>query len=62
MEDAIEAAEREKNRLEFSLADPAVFSNAAEAAKLSAELETASAKVDQLYARWDVLQKLAADA
>jgi ATP-binding cassette subfamily F protein uup len=56
MEAAIEAAENKKSALEAKLADPAVFAKASEVASLSAELETASAEVERLYARWQELQ------
>ena len=59
MEAAIEAAESKKSALEAQLADPAVFSNAGEVARVSSELEAATKEVDRLYARWDELQSLA---
>ena len=59
MEAAIGVAEGKKADLEKSLADPAVFSNPAETAKLSAQLDRASEEVDKLYARWGVLQSMA---
>ncbi len=60
MEAAIEAAERSKAQLEADLARPDVFTNAQEAAKLSAQLERANAEVERLYGRWQELQSLAA--
>ncbi|MEW5741253.1 MAG: ABC-F family ATP-binding cassette domain-containing protein [Myxococcota bacterium] len=58
METAIEAAERKKSALEAQLAEPAVFGNAAELARVSRELEASAKEVDRLYARWDELQRL----
>jgi len=59
MEAAIEAAEAEKAALEAKLAEPSVFSDASEVARVSTALEAASREVDRLYARWDELQTLA---
>jgi ATP-binding cassette subfamily F protein uup len=59
MEAAIEGAEAKKSALEAQLADPAVFSNASEVARVSKELDAATREVDRLYARWDELQSLA---
>ncbi len=59
MEKAIEVAEAKKAELEAMLADPAVFSNAAETAKFSRELELVGFDIDRLYARWGVLQAMA---
>ncbi|MEW6431426.1 MAG: ABC-F family ATP-binding cassette domain-containing protein [Myxococcota bacterium] len=59
MEAAIEAAEAKKAALEAQLADPAVFSNAGEVARVSGELDAAAKEVDRLYARWDELVSLA---
>ncbi len=56
MEAAIEAAETLKASLEAKLGDPAVFADAPEVARLSAELEAATREVDRLYARWQELQ------
>ncbi|MCC6335689.1 MAG: ABC-F family ATP-binding cassette domain-containing protein [Myxococcales bacterium] len=58
MEAAIEAAEANKSSLEAQLAEPSVFSNATEVARVSKELEAAAREVDRLYARWDELQRL----
>jgi ATP-binding cassette subfamily F protein uup len=58
MEAAIEAAETRKSELEGQLSNPSVFSNAAKVAELQKELETASAEVERLYARWQDLQNL----
>jgi ATP-binding cassette subfamily F protein uup len=59
MEAAIEAAEARRAALEARLADPSVFSNSGEVARVSSELEAAVKDVDRLYARWDALQSLA---
>ena len=58
MEAAIEAAETRKADLEAKLADPTVYSSATKVPELQRELETASAEVDRLYARWQELQNL----
>ncbi len=55
IEPAIEAAEAKKAGLEAQLQRPEVFANAAEAARLSKELEAATAEVERLYARWQAL-------
>ena len=60
MEAAIEAAEKKKAELEAQLADPAVYSVGSKVAEVNKALETAAAEVDRLYARWQVLQDLAA--
>ena len=60
MEAAIEAAETKKAELEAQLADPAVYSVGSKVAEVNKALETAAAEVDRLYARWQVLQDLAA--
>ncbi len=59
MEAGIEKAENKKAQLVQTLADPGVFSNAAEAAKVSQQLDNATRDVDHLYARWGVLQAMA---
>jgi ATP-binding cassette subfamily F protein uup len=59
MEAAISAAEKQKSEIELKLADPAVFSKAAEVASLTAELTRVSAEVERLYWRWQELQDLA---
>ncbi len=58
MEAAIGAAEQKKAELEAKLQDPAVFSNATEAARLSDELHAATKAVEHLYWRWQELQSL----
>ncbi len=58
IEEEIEAAELEAGRLRERLYDPGIMSNAAELAKLSAELEKADAKVARLYQRWEELEEL----
>jgi len=58
MEAAIDAAEQKKAALEAQLADPAVFAKASEVAKVSGELQKASAAVERLYGRWQELQNL----
>ena len=58
MEAAIEQAEAAKAAIEAQLLDPSVASRAAELGRLVQELDTQSAEVDRLYARWEELQKL----
>ena len=58
MEAAIDAAEQKKASLEAQLADPAVFAKASEVAKISGELQKASAAIERLYGRWQELQSL----
>ena len=58
MEASIEAAEAKKAALEAKLALPEVFSNAAEVAQVSLELEAATREVERLYARWQELTEL----
>ena len=59
MEASIEAAESKKAGLEAELARPEVFTNASEAARLSAELEQVAHEVERLYQRWQELSALA---
>jgi len=59
IEDAVAAAEEEKERLEALMQDPAVFADAARLVELQAALGQATAEVDRLYARWQELQDLA---
>jgi ABC transport system ATP-binding/permease protein len=58
MEKAIEEAETRKSALEKQLADPAVYAQAAEFKRISNEFDAATAEVERLYARWQVLQSL----
>jgi ATP-binding cassette subfamily F protein uup len=58
MGEAIETAERRKREVEAALADPAIYSNAEEVQQLTAELQTVSAQIDRLYARWQELEQL----
>jgi ATP-binding cassette subfamily F protein uup len=60
MEEAIEKAEARKTAAEVALADPANFSSPSRLPSLQNELDAASREVDRLYARWQVLQNLAA--
>ncbi|MBX5481980.1 MAG: ABC-F family ATP-binding cassette domain-containing protein [Myxococcaceae bacterium] len=60
MEQAIEAAEARKAKLEATLNDSATYADpSVDVARLSAELEKATREVDRLYARWQELQTLA---
>jgi ABC transport system ATP-binding/permease protein len=57
MEDAITAAEAERERLEVALADPALYASAQqEVAGLSAAYDEARRRVEALYARWEELE------
>jgi ATP-binding cassette subfamily F protein uup len=58
MDAAIESAERRKREVEAALADPAIYSNAEKVQQLTAELQTISAQIEQLYARWQELEQL----
>jgi ATP-binding cassette subfamily F protein uup len=59
IEDAIGAAEREVATLEATLSDPAVFKErGAEVQALIAQLDTARANVDKLFARWQELDEV----
>jgi ABC transport system ATP-binding/permease protein len=59
MEAAILAAEERKATAEAALADPETYrKDGAGVARLRAELETASADVERLYARWQELEGL----
>jgi len=58
MGEAIETAERRKREVEAALADPAIYSNAERVQELTAELQTVSAQIDRLYARWQELEQL----
>jgi ATP-binding cassette subfamily F protein uup len=60
MESRILAAETQRDELEQQLGDPAVYSDAARAASVSAEFERARAEVEALYARWAELEERAA--
>jgi ATP-binding cassette subfamily F protein uup len=57
----IERAEQRKSELEATLADPQSYAKlgSAKLAEAQAELEAVSAEVDQLYVRWQALEKLA---
>ncbi|HEY8208066.1 MAG TPA: ABC-F family ATP-binding cassette domain-containing protein [Myxococcaceae bacterium] len=59
MEAAIEAAEREKAEVEAALARPESYTQPERMQELAAALEAATAKVAQLYARWEALEALA---
>jgi ATP-binding cassette subfamily F protein uup len=58
MDAAIESAERRKREVEAALADPAIYSNAEKVQQLTAELQTISAQIERLYARWQELEQL----
>ena len=60
MEAAIEAAEREKVELEASLALPESYTQPEKMQALAAALEAATAKVAQLYTRWEELETMSA--
>ena len=61
--DGIEAlvmeAEKAQEAVKAKLLSPEVASNAAELGKLSEAMEAATAEVERLYARWQVLQAMA---
>jgi len=59
MEAAIEAAEREKAELEAALALPESYTQPEKMHALAAALEAATARVTQLYARWEELEAVA---
>jgi ABC transport system ATP-binding/permease protein len=57
LEDAITAAEAERDRIEAALADPALYTDAPETVPaLSAEFDAAVRRVEELYARWAELE------
>jgi len=59
MEEAITAAESERDRLEAALADPDLYTGAPDTVTgLSAAYEEARARVESLYARWEELESL----
>lgn len=60
IEAAIEAAEREKAELEAALARPESYTQPEKMRELAAALEGATARVAQLYARWEALEALKA--
>ena len=62
MEKTIEEAETRKAELERELADPATFGrlDAKAFQKLNSEFEAAGVAIERFYARWQVLQDLAA--
>ncbi|NTX36496.1 ABC-F family ATP-binding cassette domain-containing protein [Myxococcus sp. CA033] len=60
MEATIEVAEKRKVELEVQLADPTIYSKSGKVAEVQKELDGAIADIDRLYARWQVLQDLAA--
>ncbi|NVJ21332.1 ABC transporter ATP-binding protein, partial [Myxococcus sp. AM011] len=60
MEATIEVAETRKADLEAQLADPTIYSKSGKVAEVQKELDAAIADIDRLYARWQVLQDLAA--
>ena len=59
MEAAIEAAEREKADVEAALARPESYTQPGRMQELASALEAATAKVAQLYARWQALEAMA---
>ncbi|MCP3163916.1 ABC-F family ATP-binding cassette domain-containing protein [Myxococcus qinghaiensis] len=60
MEATIEVAETRKADLEAQLADPTIYSKSGKVAEVQKELDATVAQIDRLYARWQVLQDLAA--
>ncbi|MFY2557545.1 ABC-F family ATP-binding cassette domain-containing protein [Corallococcus terminator] len=62
MEATIEVAETRKAELEAQLADPTFYSKSGKVAEVQKELDAAVAEIERLYARWQVLQDLAAGA
>jgi ATP-binding cassette subfamily F protein uup len=60
--DRIDAAERERDGLYATLADPAVLRDGAAAAEARARLAALDAEVERLTARWEALETLAAEA
>jgi ATP-binding cassette subfamily F protein uup len=59
MEEQIRVVEAEVARIEGLFADPEFFrKHAAEVKQLTAELETAKARINPLYARWETLEKI----
>jgi ATP-binding cassette subfamily F protein uup len=59
MESAIEEAERHRAKAEAALADPSTYATqAARVPELQTQLDQATAEVERLYARWQVLQDL----
>jgi len=60
MEATIEVAETRKADLEAQLADPTIYSKSGKVAEVQKELDATIAQIDRLYARWQVLQDLAA--
>ncbi|HSD86381.1 MAG TPA: ATP-binding cassette domain-containing protein [Kofleriaceae bacterium] len=62
IEDAIHAAERKVGELEATLSDPSVFKDrGAEVQGMVAELDTARAEVERLFARWQELDAIPKD-
>jgi ATP-binding cassette subfamily F protein uup len=60
MEAAILASEERKSALEVALSDPATYQkDGAAVAGMRAELETVTAQVERLYARWQELEGIA---
>jgi ATP-binding cassette subfamily F protein uup len=59
MESAIEEAERHRAKAEAALAYPSTYATqAARVPELQTQLDQATAEVERLYARWQVLQDL----
>jgi ATP-binding cassette subfamily F protein uup len=58
IERKIEKAEQEVSRIEMQLHDPAIMNDVTQLQRLHAELEGARHTVDQLYKRWDELERL----
>jgi len=61
MEAAILEAEARREELAARLADPSLYASAAadEIARVTADFNAASQRVDELYARWGELEQLA---
>jgi ATP-binding cassette subfamily F protein uup len=55
--DAIMEAETERDALSARLADPALYRDAAETARVTNAFNAAKANVDKLYARWAELEE-----
>lgn len=59
IEQRIQEAETQKAKLEASLSDPTLYrANPTQAAALTRDLEAATKLIEQLYARWEVLESM----
>ena len=62
IEAAILAAEERKSAAESALSDPATYQKGGDAVvALRAEMETAAAEAERLYARWQELERIGTD-